>query len=188
MTQGTTAEEKLREFVKFSATVTGFSEFDLWGTGQAQAYYDTVVDQEGPDAIEKTISSDPSAVPPDPLVQSIIKLWYVGVWYGPDLSGREDVAAWTAPGRSGGKPAVPDVSRPEGSQLRQAVSGQHRVEEDRAHAEGGRKALFVVSPDAYTEGLLWRAIGAHPSGAKAPGYGSWVNPPTFEDYQKEQVR
>jgi len=28
---------------------------------------------------------------------------------------------------------------------------------------------------------LWRAIGAHPSGAKAPGYGSWVNPPVFED-------
>ncbi|MEU7525120.1 hypothetical protein AB0A74_05255 [Saccharothrix sp. NPDC042600] len=188
MTQGPTADEDLREFVKFSAAVTGFSEFDLWGTGQAKVYYETVLDQEGPDAIRNVILPDSSVDTTDPVVQSIIKLWYVGVWYGPELSGRADVAAWTAPGRSGGKPAVSDGSRPETSQLRQDVSGQRQVEEDRAHAEDGRKALFVVSPAAYTEGLLWRAIGAHPSGAKAPGYGSWVNPPTFEDYQKEEVR
>ncbi|MET9931810.1 MULTISPECIES: hypothetical protein [unclassified Streptomyces] len=174
MTQGTTAEEKLREFVKFSANVTGFSEFDLWGTGQAETYYETAVNQEGPDAIEKAMASDPSAVPADPVVGSIIKLWYVGVWYGPELAGRMDVAAWTAPGRSGSKPAVPDDGRPEGTR-----PGQHQAGEDRTHGEGGRRPLFVVSPDAYTEGLLWRAIGAHPSGAKAPGYGSWASPPTF---------
>lgn len=177
MTQGTSTEEKLREFVKFSATVTGFSEFDLWGTGQAEAYYETVVKQEGPDAIQKAMASDRSAAPADPVVQSIIKLWYVGVWYGPELAGRVDVAAWTAPGRSGAKLTAPDDSQPEESQ----------PGEGRAHAGDGRKALFVVSPEAYTEGLLWRAIGAHPSGAKAPGYGSWANPPTFENYQKEEV-
>lgn len=180
MTQGTTTEEKLREFVKFSATVTGFSEFDLWGTGQAEAYYETAVNQEGPDAIQEAIASDPSAVPANAVVKSIIKLWYVGVWYGPELVGRMDVAAWTAPGRSGAKPAVPDDSQPEGSEPGQAGEG-------RANGRDGRTALFVVSPDAYTEGLLWRAIGAHPTGAKAPGYGSWANPPTFENHQKEKV-
>jgi hypothetical protein len=36
---------------------------------------------------------------------------------------------------------------------------------------------FVVSGTAYTEGLLWPAIGANPPGAKAPGYGSWAFPP-----------
>jgi hypothetical protein len=35
----------------------------------------------------------------------------------------------------------------------------------------------VVSPAAYTEGLLWPTIGANPNGAKAPGYGSWAQPP-----------
>jgi hypothetical protein len=184
MTQGTDAEKKLREFVKFSAAVTGFSEFDLWGTGQAEAYYETVVDQEGPDAIRRLISSDPPVDPGDPVVGSVVKLWYVGVWYGPELAGRLDVAAWTAPGRSGAKPAVPDDSEP-----RQDISGQPRAGEDRTERGGERKPLFVVSPDAYTEGLLWRAIGAHPSGAKAPGYGSWAVPPTFEDRreQKEEV-
>jgi hypothetical protein len=180
MTQSRDAEKQLRDFVKFSAAVTGFSEFDLWGTGQAEAYYKTAVDQEGPDAIEKAMASDPSAVPADPVVGSIIKLWYVGVWYGPELAGRMDVAAWTAPGRSGAKPAVPDNSRPEGSRSWQAMSGRHQAGEERAYGRDVRKPPFVVSPDAYTEGLLWRAIGAHPSGAKAPGYGSWVNPPVFE--------
>lgn len=188
MTQGTNAEEKLRDFVKFSAAVTGFSEFDLWGTGQAEAYYRTAVDEEGPDAIQRVTASDPSADPTEPVVKSIIKLWYVGVWYSPELMGRTDVAAWTAPGRSGAKPAVPDDSQPEVSLLRQAVPGQQQAGEDRARGSDGQAHPFVVSPEAYTEGLLWRAIGAHPSGAKAPGYGSWANPPTFEDYEKEEVR
>ncbi|GGT05106.1 hypothetical protein [Streptomyces griseoviridis] len=180
MTQSTDAGKQLRDFVKFSATVTGFSEFDLWGTGQAEGYYKTVLNQEGPDALQKAMASHPHTVPADPVVNSIIKLWYVGVWYGPELVGRVDVAAWTAPGRSGAKPAVPDYSRPEGTRSL-AVSGQHQAGEDPAHGGQERKPLFVVSPDAYTEGLLWRAIGAHPSGAKAPGYGSWANPPVFED-------
>ncbi|WP_371555182.1 hypothetical protein OG416_09880 [Streptomyces longwoodensis] len=167
MTQETSTETELRAFVKFSATVTGFSEFDLWGTGQAEAYHRTAVQRLGPEGLQAAMASDPSADPAgpaDPAVKSIIKLWYVGVWYRPEQAGRLDVAAWTAPGRSGGKPAVPEGSR----------------------AEGDRSSPpFVVSPAAYTEGLLWRAIGAHPSGAKAPGYGSWATPPAFEDQEKK---
>jgi hypothetical protein len=36
---------------------------------------------------------------------------------------------------------------------------------------------FMVSASACPEGLLWAAIGAHPPGAKAPGFGSWAAPP-----------
>ena len=35
----------------------------------------------------------------------------------------------------------------------------------------------VVSSEAYREGLVWPAIGAHPAGAKQQGYGSWAFPP-----------
>ncbi|MEU5254210.1 hypothetical protein [Streptomyces longwoodensis] len=167
MTQETSADTELRDFVRFSAAVTGFSEFDLWGTGQAEAYHRTAVEQVGPEAVRAAMAADPSAVPADPVVKSIIKLWYVGVWYRPEQAGRLDVAAWTAPGRSGAKPAVPQGDR---------------------DGEDGSSPPFVVSPDAYTEGLLWRAIGAHPSGAKAPGYGSWATPPAFEDHHEEEVR
>jgi hypothetical protein len=36
---------------------------------------------------------------------------------------------------------------------------------------------FIVSPTAYTTGLLWAAIGVNPPGANGPGYGTWSDPP-----------
>jgi hypothetical protein len=35
----------------------------------------------------------------------------------------------------------------------------------------------VISSEAYTAGLMWDAIDAHPSGAKAPGFATWVAAP-----------
>lgn len=35
----------------------------------------------------------------------------------------------------------------------------------------------VASAAAFREGLVWPAIGAHPTGAKPPGFGSWATPP-----------
>lgn len=34
-----------------------------------------------------------------------------------------------------------------------------------------------VSPTSYTEGLVWKAMGSHPPGAKQPGFKSWSIPP-----------
>ncbi|MEV6297241.1 hypothetical protein AB0M41_44250 [Streptomyces sp. NPDC051896] len=47
----------------------------------------------------------------------------------------------------------------------------------------------TVTAASYQEGLLWRAIGANPPGAKAPGYGSWAQPPRIADrYLKGATR
>jgi hypothetical protein len=35
----------------------------------------------------------------------------------------------------------------------------------------------VVSAKAYPEALIWRAMGAHPPGAKPQGFGAWALPP-----------
>jgi hypothetical protein len=35
----------------------------------------------------------------------------------------------------------------------------------------------VPSAAAFRAGLVWRAIGAHPTGANPPGFGSWATPP-----------
>ncbi len=41
---------------------------------------------------------------------------------------------------------------------------------------------IILSPQAYKEGLVWKAIGRHPMGAKWPGYGSWeVSPDHLKD-------
>ncbi|MFE0046361.1 hypothetical protein [Streptomyces albireticuli] len=48
------------------------------------------------------------------------------------------------------------------------------------HSALGREkanAPFTVSPEAYTEGLVWRTFHGHPAGAKAPGFGTWSEPP-----------
>ncbi|WP_299434989.1 hypothetical protein [uncultured Aquimarina sp.] len=36
---------------------------------------------------------------------------------------------------------------------------------------------YIVSSQSYLEGLVWKAIGAHPMGGKQPGYGTWGFPP-----------
>ena len=35
----------------------------------------------------------------------------------------------------------------------------------------------MVSPTAYTQGLVWTAAGTHPPGARQPGFASWAKPP-----------
>lgn len=35
----------------------------------------------------------------------------------------------------------------------------------------------MVSPQAYIQGLIWKAADSHPPGAQQPGYGSWHTPP-----------
>jgi len=45
------------------------------------------------------------------------------------------------------------------------------------HGAWATDVTFVVSPQSYTEGLVWKAIHTHPPAAKQPGYGSWALPP-----------
>jgi uncharacterized protein YjbI with pentapeptide repeats len=35
----------------------------------------------------------------------------------------------------------------------------------------------LVHPEAYREGLFWRAVGANPPGSRPPGYGTWALEP-----------
>lgn len=43
----------------------------------------------------------------------------------------------------------------------------------------------IVSGEAYQLGLVWEAAGAHPQGARQPGFGTWSLPP---DYIAEGVK
>jgi hypothetical protein len=147
---------RLEKFVSFSAKLTAFTAFELYGTGQAQPYLSTIDDVVGAELVDDlldlyTYMRDDAQQPAvfenslradilsderlGPVARNVIKLWYVGIWY-------ELPRAWT-------------------------------------QSYGARElnTSFTVSAAAYTEGLLWPAIGASPPGAKAPGYGSWADPP-----------
>lgn len=142
-------------FLAFSSAATGFSVFELRGTGQAEAYLAAIEQVVGSvrlgvvlDAYDRTaVAKDRNAalrrdVLGDemlgPIARNIIKMWYIGVWY-------ELPHEWTE-----------------------------------TFGAIDQNTTFMVSAAAYTEGLLWPAVGAHPPGAKPPGYGSWVDAPQFQ--------
>jgi hypothetical protein len=141
-------------FLDFSAEATAFTKFELFGTGQAQAYFAAVTKVVGDAMLEELLKvyDRAKAVQPPardeklrreifgdeklgPIARNIIKMWYLGIWF-------ELPPEWT-----------------------------------QAFGALPNNVMFMVSAAAYTEGLLWTAIGANPSGAKAPGYASWAEPP-----------
>lgn len=51
----------------------------------------------------------------------------------------------------------------------------------------GTEGTFTASPQAYAQGLLWFAVGTSPPGARAPGYGSWADPPRIPELPASPV-
>ena len=152
-----TGTDRLAQFLAFSADVTAFSAFELQGTGQAEAYLATVHDVVGDAIVEQLLAA------------------YEGV----RGEAQED---W---------PKKADLLRRDifsdeklGPIARNIVKLWYIgiwYEMPRAWTETfgalDKNVSFMVSATAYTEGLLWPAVGANPPGAKAPGYGSWAGPP-----------
>lgn len=90
--------EKFVEFLKLSSAITGFSRVDLEGTGVAEEYWKTLVEeasQSTTDAllaawneVEKSSNSQESSLREKifnnadlrPTAQSLLKMWYTGQW------------------------------------------------------------------------------------------------------------
>ncbi|WP_207460056.1 hypothetical protein [Azospirillum sp. SYSU D00513] len=153
-----TDENRLERFLAFSAEVTAFTVFELQGTGQAEAYLKTIGDVVGAALLDEILTV-----------------------HGKQMSTTGDE----------GRPA-------RNAYLRREIFGSEKLgpiarnivklwysgvwyELPTAWTENygpaPKDVTFVVSPASYVEGLLWTAIGAHPAGAKAPGYGSWAAAP-----------
>ncbi|MCW2765456.1 MAG: hypothetical protein JWO11_1415 [Nocardioides sp.] len=150
----------LAAFLTLSATLTGYSQFRLLGTGQAEPYLATTRGAVGDDVLDQLLTT--SAAVHDkaadneealdrglragilsddklgPVARNVIKMWFVGTWYQLPQEWRD------------------------------------------AHATREPDVTHVVSPASYTEGLLWPTIGANPPGAKGQGYGTWASPPLID--------
>ena len=152
-----TTDHLLQRFLAFSAEVTAFSTFDLQGTGQDESYLSSVVHVVGKGVLGELLDAYGRAV---------------------DEAG-DDPAAWT-------RLLDRDIFSSEklGPIARNIiklwyVGVWYELPSQWSESFGALEndGTFVASPAAYPEGLLWRAIGANPPGAKAPGYGSWATPP-----------
>lgn len=149
--------DRLDAFLAFSSRVTAFSVFDLLGTGQAEAYLAAVTDAVGEDVVADLLAADATVAEraggdEDRTTELLRAEVFSDDRLGPVARGV--VKVWYL----GTWYALP-------STWHEAYGGR------------GADATAVVSATAYTEGLVWPAIGANPPGAKGPGYGTWALPP-----------
>ena len=153
--------KRFQEFLKLSSVITDFSEFQLRGTGQAELYYTTTTEIVGEgvmgelleafQTVDKEAESNPKHV--DNKMRIFI---FSDEKLGPIA--RNLMKLWYI-----------------GKWYELPGSWHERF------GVGGKDRTFVPSPQSYVEGLLWTAIGAHPPGAKAPGYGTWTEPPLIPE-------
>lgn len=152
---------RLDSFLDFSATATAFTRFELLGTGRAEEYLHTAVRIVGATIVDHMLRLHDEAVATaagDPAVFD-------------DLL-RRDVLS---------DPQVGPVARNVAKMWFLGI--WYELPPEWTEAFGARQGdtTFMVSPAAYTEGLLWPAIGASPPGAKPPGFASWTAPPRLPE-------
>lgn len=145
------------QFLQLSSVLTGHSLFTLQGTGQAKMYYTTLSSVIGQEYTETLLSRFASltdqAQGEEAQLHDLLRKHLLS---DPKLGplARNLIKMWYV----GSWYELPEAWRT-------------------AYGVNENDRTFVVSSGAYIEGLLWPTIGAHPAGAKAPGYGSWNAPP-----------
>jgi hypothetical protein len=139
------------QFIAVSVALTGFSEAELFATGLATAYFEELALAVGRtlrgDFLRLNLKHPEAALSSNwaPLARNVIRMWYSGQW-------KRLQPHWP-------QGAFPD------SELKKYLKG---------YDEFGRDVDRVISPSSYQEGLVWRAIGVNPPGAKQPGFASWT--------------
>jgi hypothetical protein len=142
-------------FLALSAEITAFTTFDLLGTGMADAYLAAVIDVVGEATVEQLLDAwERVRRAGQDLEENLRREIFGDEKLGPIA--RNIIKLWY-------------------------IGTWYQLPYAWTQTFGAleKDVTFVVSPDAYVEGLLWPAIGSHPPGAKAPGYGSWATPPVI---------
>lgn len=151
----TESPTSMQAFLRMSAELTGFSEYRLTGTGMARDYLDAVTSVVGDEVVRallQTYDDLPDSNDEERRRADLRTQVLADERLGPVA--RNVVKLWYV-----------------GTWYELPATWRERF--------GVRDldATFVVSPVAYTEGLLWPAAGANPPGAKGPGYATWAKPP-----------
>jgi hypothetical protein len=152
-----TSPERLGRFLAFSAEATAFTRFELLGTGQGESYLTTTDDIVGAEVVDRLLAR----------YEAVLTAVAAGESTTEDLL-RRDILS---------DPQLGPVARNIAKMWFVGIWYELPRSWSEAFGASEGNATHVVSASAYTEGLLWPAIGANPPGAKAPGFGSWATPP-----------
>lgn len=148
-------DTRMTAFLALSAELTGFPSVRLRGTGMAQDYLDTLDDVVG-EPLTRDLLEAHADLPADPPARRAAMRASVLADERLGPLARNIIKLWYV----GTWYELPAAWRA-------------------AFGARPRDVTFVVSPTAYTEGLLWPTVDANPPGAKGPGYGTWALPPTI---------
>lgn len=154
-------EADLRKyFLKFSVVVTGFPKFHLEGTGLASLYFETVRDIIGEELFKE-------------LLETFHRLEELKAKENNDESILTNGLRSEILGSEKLGPIARNIIK------LWYVATWYQLPQSWRDVFGTKKndRTFIISPQAYPEGLLWPAIGVNPPGAKPPGYGTWSEPP-----------
>ncbi len=148
--------EPIDQFLAVSSVLTGYSHTDLVATGLAETYWNELVSIVGSPLAGDFLSACGDAFRQSTSLEALETRLEQGVLTDPKLGplGRNLITLW--------------------------YLGQwQQLPRDWRDRFGGTPAdnTHVVSPKAYQAGLVWPTFGSHPQGAKAPGFGSWTEPP-----------
>jgi hypothetical protein len=151
----------LHDFVSLSMDLTAFPETDLVGTGLARQYLTKVRAACGDTVVAELCAAhraarDEAGGDAAALDRELRHRIFSDDWMGPVA--RNVIKLWYA-------------------------GIWYGLPREWSDSFGARTAAetSTVTPASYQEGLLWRAIGANPPGAKAPGFGSWALPPRIDN-------
>ena len=160
MSLATNHHDPLDDFLKLSAVLTGYDRADLHGTGMVRPYYDELVSIVG------------EAIVGELLGEAVSSLQGTG---GDAREQEEAIRRKILDDEKLG-PVARNVIK------MWYVGNWYQLPREWRDTYGAhaRDTDHVVSAAAYQEGLVWRAIGSHPPGAKQPGFGTWSQPPRFE--------
>jgi hypothetical protein len=153
-------ESALELFLSLSVTLTGFTAADLWGTGMVRTYFDLVPSIIGGGVFGRFISR-----------------WRYTYIRG---SGDEALLDDLVTSQIFEDPEFGPIARNVAALWYLGMWNQLPADWRNVHGAWANDTTFVVSPQSYTEGLVWTAIYTHPPAAKQPGYGSWALPPEEE--------
>jgi hypothetical protein len=147
--------DPVEAFLRLSVILTGFEEHVLLGTGMLQAYYDELLRIIGAREAGSLFGAFDRVRDGDNIqFEKFEKVVLDDERYGPVA--RNVLMMWYL----GAWLQLPAEWR--------AIYGATSYDND-----------HVVSAAAYRESLVWPAAGTHPMSAKAPGFGTWAEPPAL---------
>lgn len=150
-----TPPNPLDVFLDLSVVLTGFDLADLLATGMGRRYLDEVLTNAGPTATGGLLQAFTEITGEHPVRDSGFLDAVAARIMGPFGPLAQNVIAMWYLGRWN---QLPGSWR--------TTYGAFASDQD-----------HIISPEAYVEGLVWKAIDSHPRSAKAPGFGTWVFPP-----------